>query len=191
MIYEIKRYIIEEGVLQHVKDNMGKYAAAGLGLAAAGSGEFGSDIQNATHSVGDAVGNVGSHAVKSGQSMTDYYNPGHAETITADAREATQAAQAQTAATEAKTAATEATKYDANGNMKPVTGPVVNPKPGQDIQYDAQGNELVDHGSNGMKAAGIAGGVAGTAAVLGGGALLASKLMAGRKRKKVFGPNPA
>ncbi len=60
MIYEIKRYMIEEGVLQHVKDNIGKYALGGAAAAYAGAGEMGEDVSKMTNSIGNTIKNVGS-----------------------------------------------------------------------------------------------------------------------------------
>ena len=55
MVYSIKAHLIEEGVLQHVKDNIGKYTLGAAGLAAAGAGEFGDNVQNMTHAGADAA----------------------------------------------------------------------------------------------------------------------------------------
>jgi len=65
MKYQIKRHILEEGVLQHVKDNIAGYGAAAGGLAAASAGVFGDEasavVNNGASKIGDAISKTTSH----------------------------------------------------------------------------------------------------------------------------------
>ena len=74
MIYEIKNHLLEEGILQHVKENIGKYALGAAGIAAAGAGEFGDSIQNMTHSGADAIRGGADELANSAHRTMDHYS---------------------------------------------------------------------------------------------------------------------
>ncbi len=74
MIYNIKSYLLEEGVLDHVKNNIGKYGLAAAGLAAAGSGEFGDDASHFANSAFDAAHHGADNVMQHGTHMVDHYS---------------------------------------------------------------------------------------------------------------------
>lgn len=73
MIYAIKKHLLEEGILDHVKNNIGKYALAGAGLAAAGAGEFGSAAEGLTNSAAHAGSEGLHHLADMGHRTIDHY----------------------------------------------------------------------------------------------------------------------
>jgi len=79
MIYNIKQHLVEEGVLEHVKNNIGKYALAGAGLAAAGAGELGSSAEHLANSAGHAAEVAGQKLADIGHKTLDHYS-GNANT---------------------------------------------------------------------------------------------------------------
>jgi len=74
MIYDIKSFLLEEGILDHVKNNIGKYAAAGIGLAAAGSGEFGDDASHFANSVFDGASHGADKIMSHGSHLVNHYS---------------------------------------------------------------------------------------------------------------------
>jgi len=73
MKYAIKQYVIEEGVLEHVKENIGKYALGAAGIAAAGAGEFGDELQHTVQSAGHGLSNLGHELAASSHRVVDHY----------------------------------------------------------------------------------------------------------------------
>ena len=82
MVYDIKKHLIEEGVLEHVKNNIGKYGLAAAGLAAGGAGEFGDAAEGAIKSGANAISSIGSGAASMGHRVIDNYS-GHNTTPSA------------------------------------------------------------------------------------------------------------
>ena len=76
MIYNIKDYLLEEGVLEHVKNNMGKYALAGAGALAAGAGELGDTAEGFANSTGNAISKGVDKLSNIGQNTMDHYSGG-------------------------------------------------------------------------------------------------------------------
>jgi len=74
MIYNIKQHLVEEGVLEHVKNNIGKYALVGAGLAAAGAGELGSSAEHLATSAGHAAEVAGHKLSDIGHKTLDHYS---------------------------------------------------------------------------------------------------------------------
>ena len=73
MIYDIKKHLLEEGIVDHVKNNFGKYGLAAAGLAAAGAGEFGDAAEGLTHSATNAVHSAGEGLANMGHRTMDHY----------------------------------------------------------------------------------------------------------------------
>jgi len=70
MKVELRNFLLEEGLLDSLKNNWGKIAVGGATLAAADSGALGDEIQSLTHS--------GMDEIKKGMGKTaDYYANSH------------------------------------------------------------------------------------------------------------------
>ena len=73
MKIKIKKYLIQEGVLDSVKNNWGKLALGGVGVAAAYSGALGDSAQKAVQSGGKSLGEFMDKTKQGFKTMNEFY----------------------------------------------------------------------------------------------------------------------
>jgi len=73
MIIHIKQHLLEEGVLQSVKDNWGKLLTAGVGVAAANAGVFGPEVKRTVEMGGQNLKTFIDRAKEGLDTMNKYY----------------------------------------------------------------------------------------------------------------------
>jgi hypothetical protein len=77
MKIQIKKYLIQEGILDSIKNNWGKILVGGVAIAAANAGAFGEKAQNAVKSGGQGLKELTNKAMDSTndglKKVADYY----------------------------------------------------------------------------------------------------------------------
>lgn len=71
----IKKYLLEEGVVQGVKDNWGTLLMAGIGIAAAHSGALGPKAKLSVDTGGNNIKNFLDTASDRSKTMAEFYKP--------------------------------------------------------------------------------------------------------------------